>query len=39
MKFVIIICAAIYGSMTSSRSIIIKQGGPAILALIVLLLT
>lgn len=34
-----IILAAIYGSLTASRSIIFKQGAPAIIALIVLLLT
>lgn len=32
-----VILAAIYGSFTSSKKIIIKQGGPAILALIVLI--
>ncbi|MEB7732511.1 DUF1304 domain-containing protein [Mammaliicoccus sciuri] len=35
---IFIILAAIYGSLTSSKSIILKQGGPAILALILLLI-
>lgn len=35
---IFIILAAIYGSLTSSKSIILKQGGPAIIALILLLL-
>lgn len=36
---IFIIAAAIYGSLTSSRSIILKQGGPAIIAFIVLLIS
>ncbi|MGC6768196.1 DUF1304 domain-containing protein [Enterococcus sp. LJL51] len=35
---IIIITVAIYGGLTSSKSIIIKQGGPAILALFSILL-
>ncbi|WP_210619030.1 DUF1304 domain-containing protein [Mammaliicoccus lentus] len=35
---IFIILAAIYGSLTSSKSIILKQGGPAILVLILLLI-
>ncbi|MCJ1779726.1 DUF1304 domain-containing protein [Mammaliicoccus sciuri] len=35
---IFIILAAIYGSLTSSKSIILKQGGPAIIALILLLI-
>lgn len=37
LLLIFIILAAVYGSMTSSKSIILKQGGPAIIALILIL--
>ncbi len=38
MFILFVIVAAVYGGLTSSKSIILKQGGPAILALISLLI-
>lgn len=34
---IIIVVVALYGGLTSSKSIILKQGGPALLALVTLL--
>lgn len=38
MFMIFVTVAAVYGGLTSSKSIILKQGGPAILALISLLI-